>query len=163
MGIGDREVYTTGGVTHFFGGSALTIDTESWCKVTHTHLFICVDPSIGLVPPDYRFTFDPDTDDTFGIGDTAIYSGVRTRIEKGNKSPDDFTWNIYTDDETRVPFDYVINAVRAFCVIEDRLYPRSKGKQGYNYFLKRLDDVRAYGWRHAKKLNDEEIRRSYRQ
>lgn len=160
MGVRDREIYTTGGVTHFFSGRALAIDTNGWCRVTHTHIFICADPDVGLVPSGYRFAFDPDTDDDFNVGDVAVYGGVRTRIEKGNKAPYDFTWNIYTDDETRVPLSYVMNAVRAFCAIEDRLYPRSKGKQGYKYFLKRLNDARTRGWRYAKQLNDDEIRRS---
>lgn len=162
VGIRNREIYTTGGVTHFFGDRALAIDTNGWCKVTHTHIFICADPDIGLVHSNYRFTFNPDTDGDFNVDDAAIYDGIRTRIEKGNKAPGDLTWNIYTEDETRVSFSYVVNAVKAICAIEDVLYPRAKGKQGYRYFLNRLDDVRTRGWRYAKQLNDNEIRRSGR-
>lgn len=162
MGVRDREIHTTGGVTHFFRDNALVIDTNGWCRVTHTHIFICADPSVGLVPFDYRFTFNPDTDANFNVSDAAVYGGLKTRIEKGNKAPGDFTWNIYTEDETHVAFDYVVTAVKAICAIEDVLYPRAKGKQGYKYFLNRLDDARTRGWRYAKKLNDEEIRRSGR-
>lgn len=162
VGVRNREIYTTGGVTHFFGDSALAIDTNGWCRVTHTHIFICADPDIGLVPSDYRFTFNPDTDGDFNEGDSAVYGGIRTRIEKGNKAPGDLTWNVYTEDETRVSFGYVVNAVKAICAIEDRIYPRFKGFKGNKKFLERLDDVRAHGWRYAKKLNDEEIRWSGR-
>ena len=92
-----------------------------------------------------------DSNRRFSAGDEFIIHGLPYRVVPGvkqrNGASDDLRleWKI-ADAWQPTPMVHVLFQTDFFCDNEEALYPRSKGFQGGNFFLRALSKAKHWGW-----------------
>lgn len=87
-------------------------------------------------------------------GDTAEVSGLKFRVVKGYKGPDDLRLEVFINNDygdwVPVPMNLGFVLADFFGENEDHLYPPEQGYAGGNYYVNHLYLARKHGWEYAQ-------------